>query len=550
MSEDGLHPFETILRLCAAAAPEPWYPRLFAKQEGVDRQVLGRCLEDLWLSGLIERTDAGPEKGPAISLTREGHRVLLDPEAMRRLRAGEPLSSGDRAAVIRQALRNQMRPLLTVALVLLNVLVFAWGYSIAREQRIDNDFLRGAAQEREKQNELNRILQKSGSLSAYTLIDSQWWRLLTAGFVHIGFLHLLMNMLVLYLGGRFIEQLWGHFRYLLIYLAGVLGGSCLAAAHNLAAAANHATDVHFAGASGAICGLLAAEAVWFLFNRRYLPPSLVRQARTIFLVNLVLLVFISSFQNVSGWGHFGGAAAGALTAMLLQLHRFGPPLWRWLAIIGFVPMIWYGHYAIVRARTTDPNWLTVEGNEFLERHARPVHKAMKEARRIYDEEVEPLLERHPTRRDPEKVEALGPVLEEQKRKLIAVADALARAGPYYDRVVEEAQDTGWEYVRAGIELFDLAERVLRLGEKRTDKDRHALQEQKQRVQELYEEWRKLVLHSRALRRDGSSSFTDIATGKESYDRKPNIAPTRFTGCRRAAPADGPESRHRLSSLVF
>lgn len=490
MSEAGLHPLETILRLCAAAAPEPWYPRLFAKQQGVDRHALGQCLEELWLSGLIERADGGPEKGPAISLTREGQRVLLDPEALRRLRAGEPLSSSDRGAVVRQALRGRLRPLVTVALVLLNVLVFAWGYLEAHSKQLDTDFLRGTAvvkqpptpREIRRQNEVYRIQEASGSLSAYNLIDGQWWRLLTAGFVHIGFLHLLMNMVVLYLAGRFIEQMWGHFRYLLIYVAGVLGGTSLAVAHNVGG---------IAGASGAVCGLLAAEAVWFLFNRKYLPRALFRQARTIFFVNLVLLIFISSFKNVSGWGHFGGGAAGALTALLLQLHRFGPPLWRWLAIVGFVPMVWYGHYAIEHARATDPKWLAVEDLQFVDRYANPVREAMNKAREIYAEEIKPVLEIHPTRRDPAKVRAVLPIVSEQEQELSSLTDRLARAAPYHSPDAEHAREVGRQYVHSGVELFHLAEHVLRQGEKRTDKERRAVREQEQLVEERRKEWRKL-----------------------------------------------------------
>lgn len=479
MSEDSLHPVETILHLCAAAAPEAWYPRLFVKQEGVDPQALSRCLEELWMSGLIERGDGGAEKGPAITLTRQGQRVLLDPESLRRLRAGEPLSFSDRAAVIRQALRDRMRPSITYLLLALNVLIFVAGYLLADKIGAATDFLRGAPLKLQ----LVEILDKSGALTPDHILEGQWRRLLTAGFVHIGFLHLLMNMAWLLIGGRFVEQMWGHFRYLLIYLAGLLGGSALGIAHEVTL---------LAGASGALCGLMAAEAVWFLLNRRYLPRSLLRQARTIFLVNFVLLVFISSFKNVSAWGHFGGAAAGGLAAMLLQLHRFGPPPWRWLAIAGFVPLAWYGHYAINHARATDLNWFTAEENQFVKRYAQPAHKIMKEARRVYDEQIEPLLEKHPTRREAEQVEAIWPILDEQKRQLSATTEQLARAGPYYDRVVEEAREMTEQYVRAGLELFDLAEQILRSGEKRTDKDRHALEEQKQKVQDLYVEWRKVV----------------------------------------------------------
>ncbi len=452
MSEDGLHPLETILRLCAAAAPEPWYPRLFAKQAGVDPHALGRCLEELWLSGLIERADGGPDKGPAISLSREGQRVLLDPESLRRLRAGEPISANDRGAIVRQALRGPLRPHITVLLVLLNVLVFAAGYYRARLKGEDVSFLRGAPLTAT----VEELLEKSGALVPSDLLDGQWWRLLTAGFVHIGFLHLLMNMACLYLAGRFIEQLWGHLRYLVIYVIALLGGSCLVAAHPVLLSA---------GASGAVCGILAAEAVWFLFNRRYLPRALVRQARTNFLLNLVLLIFISSFKNVSGWGHFGGGAAGALAAMLLQLHRFGPPIWRWLAIAGFAPLAWYGLYVIEHARATDPRWHEVEKRVLKKHFADPVAQALAEANKVYVDTALPVLEKHPSRRDASKMEQVLPALAEQRDKLQALDDELARFGPLFNMDVEKIRQQYRKGIGGRLRLIEEAEQALRNGDK-------------------------------------------------------------------------------------
>ena len=394
------------------------------------------------------------------------------------MRAGQPLSPGDRGAIVRQALRSRLRPRVTVLLVLLNVLVFAGGWYTARQMGADDDFLRGIP----VTVQVGKLLEKSGALTARDLIDGQWWRLLTAGFVHIGFMHLLMNMACLYLVGRFIEQRWGHVRYLVIYLAGVLGGSCLGVVHHVG---------RCAGASGAVCGLLGSEAVWFLFNRKYLPRSLLRQAWSALLINLVLLVFISSFESVSGWGHFGGAAAGALAALLLQLHRFGPPVWRWFALAGFVPLGWYGHYVIEQARANDPKWQEVEDQQFFDRYALPVHEVMEKARKLYSGDVVPLLDMHPTRRDAAKVDAMLPVLAEERSELNTLAERLDRAGPYGSPDAESARQISRDYVLAAAELFARAEHVLRLGDERTDKDKQALREQQEKVQEMRKQWNEL-----------------------------------------------------------
>jgi rhomboid protease GluP len=482
MSTDGLHPLETILQLCAAAAPEPWYPRLYVKQEGVDSQALAHQLEDLWMSGLIERADGGPEKGPAISLTREGQRVLLDSESLQRLRAGQPISRYDRGSYIRQALYGRMRAGVTTALILLNVMVFFWGYLEARDKKIDADFLRGAADEQLRQNALNRIREQSGCVSAFHLIDGQWWRLLTAGFVHFGFLHLLMNVVFLYLAGRFVEPMWGHGRYLLIYVAGVLGGSCLSVAHDVG-------DI--TSASDAVCGLLGAEAVWYLFNRRYLPRDFRRPMRTSLIVSLVLLLFIGSFRNVGGWGLVGGAAAEALTALLFHLHRFGPPLWRWVALSGFLPLVWYGHHAIAQARLTQAAWKQTEEKHLLTRVRPEVQRTTKKAYEVYEEKVESILEKHPTRRDPDKIDALLPLLDEQQRELNSVAERLAHTGPYVLAEAEEARQVGRDFVLAMAEWFAEVEHTLGLGDKRTDKDRQALRQQEEKVKNMRQKWNEL-----------------------------------------------------------
>jgi rhomboid protease GluP len=454
---------EMILRLCAAVAPEPWYPRLFAKQGGVNRQALGQCLEELWLNGLIERADGGPEKGPAISLTQEGQRVLLDPEALERLRAGKPVSSNDQGAIIRGALRSRMRPTVTVVLVLLNVVIFAGGYLDARAKKADKNFLRGTVgekgpvtrEESRKWSEVHRIQEQSGRVSAYNLIEGQWWRLLTAGFVHFGFLHLLMNMVVLYLSGRFIEQMWGHVRYLVIYLAAVLGSSCLAVAHTVGPVA---------GASGGVCGLLAAEAVWVFFNRRYLPRALLRRARTIFFLNLVLLIFISSFKNVSGWGHFGGGAAGALTATLLQWHRFGPPVWRWMAILGFLPLAWYGDYVLLEARATDPGWHQAEQGVFRGHFKEPaIRAALNETDNVYRRSALPVLVEPPDRRDTSKVEKVLAELAQQRDKLDALDDALLRFGPLFSPDAEKMRQRYRDGIANHLGAIDAAEETLRNG---------------------------------------------------------------------------------------
>ena len=104
-------------------------------------------------------------------------------------------------------------------------------------------------------------------------LNGEWWRLLTSCFIHIGVLHILANMYALYRVGGEVERWWGPVRYLVIYLFAGLGGSVLALALE--------PRIVMAGASGAICGVLGAAAVWVLCNGRHLPRSLAARSAAI-----------------------------------------------------------------------------------------------------------------------------------------------------------------------------------------------------------------------------------------------------------------------------
>ena len=78
-----LHPFEAILRQCAAADPKPWHP--LAPAPGPARQDLDEDLEDLALDGLVRIADG-------VTLTPAGRGVLEDPAALGGWSKGGPCS--------------------------------------------------------------------------------------------------------------------------------------------------------------------------------------------------------------------------------------------------------------------------------------------------------------------------------------------------------------------------------------------------------------------------------------------------------------------------
>jgi membrane associated rhomboid family serine protease len=140
--------------------------------------------------------------------------------------------------------------------------------------------------------------------------DGEWWRVVTAAFLHYGLVHLALNMLALLVFGSELERRLGRWRFAGVYVASIFGG---ALALQLFSTAN----VPAAGASTAIWGLFGALGVLMLFGREDM-----RGLVTL----LVLNVVISLLPGVSLIGHFGGLVAGVVTATVLMLTRRRPAL--------------------------------------------------------------------------------------------------------------------------------------------------------------------------------------------------------------------------------
>jgi membrane associated rhomboid family serine protease len=152
----------------------------------------------------------------------------------------------------------------------------------------------------------NRIFD-DGYLRADQVANGEWWRLLTAAFLHYGPIHLAMNMFSLWILGGPLEAWIGRGRFLMVYLVSGLAGSAGA----LVLSPHSAT----VGASGAIFGVIGAVVL------------LERQGTLVFggsavgllVANLVFTFAFASFISVGG--HLGGLAGGMLC--MLALSRFG-----------------------------------------------------------------------------------------------------------------------------------------------------------------------------------------------------------------------------------
>lgn len=133
------------------------------------------------------------------------------------------------------------------------------------------------------------------------IADGEWWRLITPVLVHANFIHIGMNMLVLYVYGMNVEQVFGSGRFLLIYVISGLTGSAFSFAFGSGAPS--------VGASGAVFGVVGALVV-YLYRRR--SSQFISQHLSGIMGFLVLNAVIGFIlPQVDVLAHLGGLAGGA-----------------------------------------------------------------------------------------------------------------------------------------------------------------------------------------------------------------------------------------------
>ncbi|PDM41336.1 MULTISPECIES: rhomboid family intramembrane serine protease [unclassified Geobacillus] len=137
--------------------------------------------------------------------------------------------------------------------------------------------------------------------------EGEWWRFFTPIFLHIGFLHLLMNTFALYYLGMTVERLYGSWRFFFIYLiAGFFGtlGSFLF------------TTSLSAGASGAIFGLFGALLYFGTVYRHLFFQTIGTNIIGLIIINLLFGIMVPGIDNA---GHIGGLIGGFLASGIVHL---------------------------------------------------------------------------------------------------------------------------------------------------------------------------------------------------------------------------------------
>jgi membrane associated rhomboid family serine protease len=174
-------------------------------------------------------------------------------------------------------------------------------------------------------------LYNSGALFGQLLVldPSQFWRLFTPIFVHIGWAHFLMNTATLFFIGRQIETVFGWQRFTAIYLlSGVFGNAMVFLL---------SPNVVVAGASTALFGMFAAVVGLGFFTNHPFLRQIGKSFLVLIIANLAMNLF--SLGNVSIWGHIGGAIGGLFLSAIFAPKAFRssiPPRYFWMSVFALI----------------------------------------------------------------------------------------------------------------------------------------------------------------------------------------------------------------------
>ena len=231
-----------------------------------------------------------PDRATRLACSRCGRPAC--PDCLREASVGYHCVDCVAAAVPTRAPRRAAgtRSVVVPTLVALNLAVFAWTVADARSL-LDN---------------ADAALFRAWALVPAAVAEGEWWRLITAGFLHIGPLHIAFNMYALWVLGRDLEIVLGRGRFLALYLVSLLGGSA-------AVVLFADPDQYVAGASGAVFGLMSGLLLVLVRLRR--PYG---QVVAIIVLNLVITQVV---PGISMAGHVGGLVVGGVAATALVFAK-------------------------------------------------------------------------------------------------------------------------------------------------------------------------------------------------------------------------------------
>ncbi|WP_176231731.1 rhomboid family intramembrane serine protease [Candidatus Hakubella thermalkaliphila] len=231
---------------------------------------------------------------------------------------------------LRDTTPSRSFPIVNITLIGINILVFIYQLTLAKHALLQLVQAFGVVPQ--------HYLSALRGISTEFFLDIGSIHLLlplvSSMFLHGGWLHILGNMLYLWIFGDNVEDSMGHFRYLLFYL---LSGTIAGLAHILT---NPTSTVPTIGASGAIAGVLGA---YFILFPRARVITLVPFGFFLHIIQLPALIFLGFWfvlqflygafaltavgraaGGIAWWAHIGGFVAGMVLIFLFQKKRRRP----------------------------------------------------------------------------------------------------------------------------------------------------------------------------------------------------------------------------------
>lgn len=191
----------------------------------------------------------------------------------------------------REKYMKNNKPIITYILIFINIVMFVLMYMLGNGSENTNTLIDFGAN--------YILLTKAG----------EYYRLITSGFLHIGVIHLLLNMYSLYIVGMQVEYFYGKVKYIIIYLFSLIMGSLFTVALS-------SVNTVSAGASGAIFGLLGSILYFGVKYRGYIGNSLVNQIVPVVVLNLIIGFTTPGIGNAA---HIGGLVGGYLISMAVGI---------------------------------------------------------------------------------------------------------------------------------------------------------------------------------------------------------------------------------------
>lgn len=196
------------------------------------------------------------------------------------------------------------KPFLTYLLIIVNIILFLFLEFNGGSENIEN------------------LIQYGASYNP-AIIGGEWWRIISSMFLHIGILHLIMNMLALFYLGTTTERIYGSWRFLIVYFMAGIGGGLASFAFTINISA---------GASGAIFGLFGALLFFGLNHKKIFFQTMGKGLLILIGINVVFGFVVPQIDNDA---HLGGLIAGFLASAIVHL----PSQRKWL--IQFPALVLY-----------------------------------------------------------------------------------------------------------------------------------------------------------------------------------------------------------------